>query len=158
RLTTRAIIERHIAEIESGQVRDKLPSLLPGPQDAATLQPRTASGPQRTLPMAPPVPALSTPPLKKPSRIGRFVLAAAVAGALVGLGAFGAVKLRAPKAAAIIPVVPSAAAKVEPTCLPGMIKIEAGNFFMGSDDKDDFDFEKPAHKVTLSQAFCIDVF
>ncbi len=42
-----------------------------------------------------------------------------------------------------------------PTCPAGMIQIAAGRFFMGSDDKADFDFERPAHKVELG-AFCID--
>ncbi len=38
-----------------------------------------------------------------------------------------------------------------------MILIPAGKFFMGSDDKSDFEFERPAHHATLA-SFCIDKF
>jgi formylglycine-generating enzyme required for sulfatase activity len=38
-----------------------------------------------------------------------------------------------------------------------MVLIPAGKFFMGSDDKADFPFERPAHQVTLAP-FCIDKF
>ena len=31
-----------------------------------------------------------------------------------------------------------------------MVRIPGGKFFMGSDDKDDLEFERPAHKVTLA--------
>ena len=44
-----------------------------------------------------------------------------------------------------------------PACQKGMNRIPAGNFFMGSDDKDDLDFERPAHKVSVTE-FCIDEF
>jgi formylglycine-generating enzyme required for sulfatase activity len=40
-------------------------------------------------------------------------------------------------------------------CPVGMVEIPGGTFFMGSDDKTAFDFEKPAHKVQLSR-YCID--
>jgi formylglycine-generating enzyme required for sulfatase activity len=36
-----------------------------------------------------------------------------------------------------------------------MVMVPAGQFFMGSDDKNDFSFEKPAHQVVLG-AYCID--
>jgi formylglycine-generating enzyme required for sulfatase activity len=38
-----------------------------------------------------------------------------------------------------------------------MILIPAGKFFMGSDEKSDFEFERPAHQTSLS-SFCIDKF
>ena len=44
-----------------------------------------------------------------------------------------------------------------PTCPDGMVLIPGGKFFMGSDDKSDFPFERPAHQVTLAP-FCIDKF
>jgi formylglycine-generating enzyme required for sulfatase activity len=46
-------------------------------------------------------------------------------------------------------------AKPAPKCPDGMILIPAGKFFMGSDDKSDFPFERPAHQVTLA-SFCVD--
>ncbi len=42
-------------------------------------------------------------------------------------------------------------------CPKGMIAIPGGEFFMGSEEKDAFDFEKPVHKVKLSP-FCLDEF
>jgi formylglycine-generating enzyme required for sulfatase activity len=36
-----------------------------------------------------------------------------------------------------------------------MVLVPGGKFFMGSDDKADLDFERPAHQVTL-QPYCID--
>jgi formylglycine-generating enzyme required for sulfatase activity/serine/threonine protein kinase len=43
------------------------------------------------------------------------------------------------------------------TCTPDMVMVPAGQYFMGSDDKNDFSFEKPAHQVILG-AYCIDRF
>ena len=51
--------------------------------------------------------------------------------------------------ASAVVVVPAAA------CPPGMLKVPGGEFFMGSDETDANDFEKPLHKVKLS-AYCID--
>jgi formylglycine-generating enzyme required for sulfatase activity/serine/threonine protein kinase len=51
----------------------------------------------------------------------------------------------------------SVAVPEPPTCAKGMIRIPAGSFFMGSDDRDDLEFERPAHKVSVA-AFCIDEF
>jgi eukaryotic-like serine/threonine-protein kinase len=50
-----------------------------------------------------------------------------------------------------------ASAPVQPSCPDGMIAIAGGRFFMGSDDKNDLDIERPAHQVTLSP-YCIDTF
>lgn len=41
------------------------------------------------------------------------------------------------------------------TCPGGMVLVSGGKFFMGSDDKDDEESERPAHQVTLSP-FCMD--
>lgn len=51
---------------------------------------------------------------------------------------------------------PIASASAAPAACPtGMIRIPGGEFYMGSDDKNDLDFEKPAHHVKLSP-YCID--
>jgi formylglycine-generating enzyme required for sulfatase activity len=100
-----------------------------------------------------------------PSR-GPVVIAAVVAGvAVLGAGAFFATRAgggasadsRAPAvASAAVASAPAAApAPAKPSCPEGMVPIPGGKFFMGSDDKDDLDFERPAHQVTLSP-YCID--
>jgi len=50
---------------------------------------------------------------------------------------------------------PPIVAPPEPTCPPGMTKIAAGRFFMGSDDRKDEKDERPAHQVALG-AYCMD--
>ncbi len=40
-------------------------------------------------------------------------------------------------------------------CPAGMIRIPGGRFFMGSDERDALDLERPAHQVTL-KAYCMD--
>jgi len=60
----------------------------------------------------------------------------------------------------VTPPAPSASVSASavappPACPLGMVEIPGGTFFMGSDDKAAFDFEKPAHKVQLSR-YCID--
>jgi formylglycine-generating enzyme required for sulfatase activity len=49
----------------------------------------------------------------------------------------------------------SVAPPVAPACPTGMIKIDGGEFFMGSSDPRALENEKPAHSVTLSP-YCID--
>jgi formylglycine-generating enzyme required for sulfatase activity len=50
----------------------------------------------------------------------------------------------------------SAAAAASPSSCPsGMVLVDGGKFFMGSDEPESLPFERPAHKVTLSP-FCID--
>ncbi len=44
------------------------------------------------------------------------------------------------------------------TCAKGAILIQPGTFYMGSDDREDFEFERPAHRVVLREAFCMDAF
>jgi formylglycine-generating enzyme required for sulfatase activity len=96
----------------------------------------------------------------KPSRTG---LTLAALGAVVVAGAFGTLALRhgsppAPAAAAT-PIGGASAIKTPPpaSCPEGMVLIPAGKFFMGSDEKSDFEFERPAHQTALS-SFCIDKF
>ena len=42
-----------------------------------------------------------------------------------------------------------------PACPAGMLRIPGGRFFMGSDERDALDLERPAHQVSL-HAYCID--
>ena len=62
-------------------------------------------------------------------------------------------------AASSAPSLPSAAASSSAaaamTCPAGMILIPGGEFFMGSDEKDALDTEKPPHRVRLAP-YCID--
>jgi formylglycine-generating enzyme required for sulfatase activity len=82
-------------------------------------------------------------------------------GALVARGGSGA---RPSGAAASAPSVPPASssapvsvAPVAAECPKGMLAIPGGRFFMGSDDREDLDIERPAHQVTVAP-FCIDEF
>ncbi len=98
---------------------------------------------------------------KTSSRAG--ITAGALGVALLGIGATlflhhkdgppPPAPVVAPPTASVV-VVPPPTPK-PPTCPEGMALVPAGKFFMGSDDKNDLDFERPAHQVTLS-AFCID--
>lgn len=50
----------------------------------------------------------------------------------------------------------SSSAVAKKDCPEGMVLIPGGEYFMGSDEKDALDFEKPPHKVKLSP-YCIDI-
>jgi len=52
---------------------------------------------------------------------------------------------------------PSASAAPAPTCPEEMVKIPAGQFFMGSELKDAPDNEKPSHNVTVD-SLCMDLY
>ncbi len=52
---------------------------------------------------------------------------------------------------------PAASAAPPPTCPSGMIRVPGGEFFMGSDERDALDMEKPAHRVKLG-SYCMDEF
>lgn len=56
-----------------------------------------------------------------------------------------------------IATVPKEATPALDACPTGMLRIPGGEFFMGSDEKDALDIEKPAHKVKLAP-YCIDEF
>ncbi len=83
--------------------------------------------------------------------------------ALGGVGVFVAMSSTDGKAAtsAQAPSAPppasASAAPAPATCPNNMVKIPAGQFYMGSDQSDAMDNEKPAHNVMLN-AFCIDTF
>ena len=94
-----------------------------------------------------------------------------IIGALAGVVALGAagflllggkhgdneVKI-APSAAAMLGSAPAASVAAAPvTCPEEMVKIPAGQFFMGSDLKDARDNEKPSHNVSVD-AVCMDLY
>jgi formylglycine-generating enzyme required for sulfatase activity len=92
-----------------------------------------------------------------------------VAAAVVLVGGAGALVLTrgikpssgGPSAVKVQPSVAAApifsAAPRAPTCPDRMVHIPGGKFFMGSDDTDADDDERPAHQVTLSP-FCVDMY
>lgn len=65
---------------------------------------------------------------------------------------------RTPTAGPAGPVAPASAsssAAAAVSCPPGMILVPGGEFFMGSEEKDALDTEKPPHRVRLTP-YCID--
>ncbi len=109
-------------------------------------------------------PQTLSPATAAPKR-GRGGLIAAAAVVVVGAaaGAFLLVKKKpapppaAPSASAAV-AAPSASAAAKPaTCPKDMAKIPAGQFFMGSDQREAFPNEKPSHHVKLD-AFCMDLY
>ncbi len=119
------------------------------------------TNPSQTNPMGSLAPQGSTPPHRRSAPLALMLGGAGLVFVVGMVGVVGALKGRAKKPEAVASVAPPSAQvapKPEPTCPKNTIKIMPGNFFMGSDDKDDFEFERPAHKVTLSKPFCMDVF
>jgi len=136
----------------------------PSPVSATAPAPASASA---SASASAPAPASASASAK-----GSRSLLAAIAGAVIVLGGLGAFALRngitgtSPpggirSAAATVASgasMASATASAAPApaaCPEGMLPIPGGEFFMGSDEKDALDFEKPAHKVKLSP-YCID--
>ncbi|MBK8215732.1 MAG: SUMF1/EgtB/PvdO family nonheme iron enzyme [Myxococcales bacterium] len=105
-----------------------------------------------------------TPPA--PSRKG-LVWGGVAAVALLGLAAFGVSRMRSVDPAPSTPAAsttiasatptPSVAPSAAPACPKGMLRVDGGEFFMGSDDKKTNEDERPAHPVKLS-AYCLDEF
>jgi len=84
----------------------------------------------------------------------------AIGGALAFFALRGGDKSSAGSAAPLastVPAVSVSAAPKAPSCPDGMVEIPGGKFFMGSDDKADLEFERPAHQVTLAP-YCMDKF
>jgi formylglycine-generating enzyme required for sulfatase activity len=98
------------------------------------------------------LPTIAPPPPRPRAQRATPLVAIALAGSALGVGAMWFARRPPPRpaAAVIAPVVVA----VPPSCPAGMVKIEGGRFFMGSDD--DLPLERPAHNVTLSP-YCIDV-
>ncbi len=85
-----------------------------------------------------------------------------VGGAIAFFASHGGGDKTGASAASATPAIASATASVAaaakaPTCPDGMVSIPGGKFFMGSDDKADLEFERPAHQVTLAP-YCVDKF
>jgi formylglycine-generating enzyme required for sulfatase activity/serine/threonine protein kinase len=133
------------------------------------IDPQRLSGSSSVMRTPPSIPTTSSTqprPGPAPRRAPLFVLGAVVA---LGLAAAAVVAFRmtahpaaSASATAVAGPPPSAAASVSATavvaktqCLRGMVYVEGGPFFMGSND--DLPQEKPAHKVTVDP-YCVDVF
>lgn len=127
-------------------------------------QPAPGSG-GATGTFSPNVAPSSTAPKKFPvalaAIIGIVVVGGAAAAALVlknnkktddtQTATGDSAKSKASSSASVAPAVAAA-----PKCPDGMVFIDGGQFFMGSDDPKADDDEKPSHNVTLSP-YCIDV-
>lgn len=112
---------------------------------------------------------LGQPPPAAPAPKSRVPL---IVGGVVGIGAIGAaIALFAsggganetppppsaePATASAAPSASAAPAAAASDCPDDMVKIPAGQFYMGSDQPDAPEREKPAHNVKLN-AFCIDL-
>lgn len=120
------------------------------------LTPRVSGAPSTTPPGVTLSSARTPPSQATWLKLG---LVGGLAAALGGLLVVGAWRRSSPAAAAA-PTQPLPAAlppaPAPPACGPGMVQIPAGQFFMGSDDKDAPDNEKPSHNVTLA-SFCMDL-
>jgi formylglycine-generating enzyme required for sulfatase activity len=98
------------------------------------------------------------------SRRGGKVIIALVAIAAAGAAAIflgrGAQRTAPPPAAPVAAAAAAAAPKVaalDAACPTDLAKIPAGQYYMGSEDKDAPDNEKPSHNVKLN-TFCVDLF
>jgi formylglycine-generating enzyme required for sulfatase activity len=96
--------------------------------------------------------------------VGLIATAAIAGAAFAFLGSARTPGTPASSAAPVASVAPLAppsavasAAPKPPECPPRSVKIEAGQYFQGSDAKDALDNEKPSHNVALS-AYCIDLY
>jgi formylglycine-generating enzyme required for sulfatase activity/serine/threonine protein kinase len=135
---------------------DSAPTMLQG--GPPTTQPASSASPM----------GIAAAPASRPASGGKGgLVAAAVVGvvALGGVGAFfglrglsGTTPHGSASASASFPAPPvSASAPVAPptSCPEGMVFVAPGSFYMGAEDKDADDDEKPPHQVKLS-GFCID--
>ena len=127
----------------------------------ASADPTVGGAPSASAATALPPPGSSPAPVTTKSRtplvagvVGALALAGVAAFALRGGGAgagAGAASASAVDAAqSAPPVTPMKAA-----CAAGMIAIPGGEFFMGSEEKDALDTEKPPHRVKL-MPYCVD--
>jgi formylglycine-generating enzyme required for sulfatase activity len=133
------------------------------PQPTMSSQPMMSmANPMSSSGMVPP--ATQTPVIVPKSKSGATTALVAF-GVIVGLGALAGVgyvlKTRAsgtPVTSSSVTSASSAPIVAPPpvaACAPGMIKIDGGEFFMGSSDPRAKSNEQPAHSVTLTP-FCID--
>ncbi len=144
------------------------------PRTSAVLGPMSTG----TMPMVPPsgsfpgsttgpalTPVAASAPTSTPTPRRGGVLAVALVGAVALAGLAGLLVLRGRLSSqgkdaretpsASPPASASAPAPAPVTCPSGMLKIEGGEFYMGTDDKKAKEDERPAHPVKLS-AYCLD--
>ncbi len=114
---------------------------------------------------APPSALVAAPVARAVSHGGSAIVAATLAAVLlVGGGAAFVFFARAPApvtpvpSASVAPILPPPSAPIAPACPKGSLLIPPGAFFMGSDDREDFEFERPAHRVVLTKPTCMDAF
>jgi eukaryotic-like serine/threonine-protein kinase len=133
-------------------------TLLAPPSASAMTAPAPVSAAAAPPPSAPPK---SRTPLIAGVVIGAAALAGVAAFAMRGggdaHGTSGAAPASASASAAhgAVAVASASASAAPKTCPPGMIAIPGGEFFMGSDEKDAQDTEKPPHRVKL-MPYCMD--
>ncbi len=132
------------------------PTPMSAPQEARASTPNAIGGPPTQS---------SVEVTSKPAGGGRVLLLVAIVGLAIAAGAgvtlgilrHGAASAVASSSAAPPPPPPHASASAAPAaaCPTGMIKIDGGEFFMGSSDPHALDNEKPPHSVKLTP-YCID--
>jgi eukaryotic-like serine/threonine-protein kinase len=117
-------------------------------------------------PLEPPSPAASVRPgAESPREASRSFLVPLAVGIVLAVGAGGYMfsRLRKPASraplAAAGPIMPTAigATADAAACPTGMTRIPGGMYFMGSEERDAVENERPLHQVTLAP-FCIDTF
>jgi formylglycine-generating enzyme required for sulfatase activity len=167
------VLRRALAVSPDERYRDmgELWNALRGALSMEPMAPASGTDPNPAAVAAPLPPVQETtrgaPPAARTSSVGTFV--GAGLGVLVAAGAIAtAVYLLAIKgkepiaprgpdtvAASSTSAAPPVPAPPPPECPSEMAKIPGGKFFMGTDDKNDEERERPAHQVTLSP-YCID--
>jgi formylglycine-generating enzyme required for sulfatase activity/serine/threonine protein kinase len=151
------------ASVANPKAFSAAPTELGGPLSSGSLAVATGNGATRANVSATnPTPGAASPRSKSGVIAGAVIGALAVAGAgffLMGRGKgespSGSAVAAPPPVASVAPVVPGPPPLK--MCGEKMATIDGGKFFMGSDDKDSKEDERPAHQVTLSP-FCIDLY
>ncbi len=142
-----------------------------GPPQATAISqgfagPMSPTSPAMANSANPAAPRTSRTPLVVGLAFGALVLAGggafALRNGLAGKSPPGGISSAASSASAAAAARASAAASTSAsaalaakTCPPGMVMITGGEYFMGSDEKDALDTERPAHRVKLSP-YCMD--
>jgi formylglycine-generating enzyme required for sulfatase activity/serine/threonine protein kinase len=149
------------ASAPNPKVFSTAPTELGAPLSSGSLGAATGIGATRANVVAT-NPAPTAPRSKSGVVVGAVIGAAAIAGVGFFLMQRGqGDKTGAPSVAAPAPVASAAPAVPVPpslkSCGEKMAAIDGGKFFMGSDDKDANEDERPAHQATLAP-FCIDLY
>ncbi len=155
-----------VATSDTVMVPSQMPvsSQMPPPNAAAMTAPMMGRPATTSSPSTSTLPTPESPP--QPKRGGLLVgvgvaalaVAAGVAVLVLRKPAGGATDAPVATAPSALPAPSaSAAAAPEPTCPSDMVKIPAGQFFMGSDLREAKEDEKPSHNVKLD-AYCMDLY